>query len=204
MDALTTTQVAQYCGVHFRTVIRWITKGLLAAYQLPGRGDNRVRIQDLANFMLEHDMPIPEELLDRLALEQERRGAGNREILFCSGSDRHNVVEADLLAKNIQLESALGGFELGFKLANFEGLIVVDLAFFNVNPFEVVRWLGEYNLQKRYQFLMFERSRLQSSGTLMQEERFRNCTVSMFFDVYSPHQLVPIILSILGDSSEIV
>ncbi|MEE4272415.1 MAG: response regulator [Thermoanaerobaculales bacterium] len=59
---LTTGDIAALCGVNFRTVIRWIQRGHLKAYQLPGRGDNRVQVADFIDFLNENDMPIPEEL----------------------------------------------------------------------------------------------------------------------------------------------
>ena len=59
---LTTGEIAQYCGVNFRTVIRWIKRGYLNAFQLPGRGDNRVEIGDFMAFLEKHNIPIPEEL----------------------------------------------------------------------------------------------------------------------------------------------
>ncbi|TNF38926.1 MAG: response regulator, partial [Gammaproteobacteria bacterium] len=40
---LTTGDIARYCQVNFRSVIRWIERGLLKAHKLPGRGDNRVK-----------------------------------------------------------------------------------------------------------------------------------------------------------------
>ena len=36
-NVLTTGEAARYCDVNFRTVIRWIEKGYLKAYKLPGR-----------------------------------------------------------------------------------------------------------------------------------------------------------------------
>ena len=59
----TTGEVASYCGVNFRTVIRWIERGLLEAYKLPGRGDHRVSLPSLLAFMVEHKMPVPPELV---------------------------------------------------------------------------------------------------------------------------------------------
>ncbi|WP_439858834.1 response regulator [Pseudomonas sp. MBLB4136] len=58
-DVLTTRQAALLCGVSFRTVIRWIERGLLQAYRLPGRGDYRVPQEALHAFMLENDIPLP-------------------------------------------------------------------------------------------------------------------------------------------------
>lgn len=60
---LTTGDIAKLCGVNFRTVIRWIQRGHLKAFQLPGRGDNRVQVADFIAFLNENSMPIPEELL---------------------------------------------------------------------------------------------------------------------------------------------
>ncbi|MBE0483190.1 MAG: helix-turn-helix domain-containing protein [Bacterioplanes sp.] len=61
-QALTTGEVAKYCGVNFRTVIRWIERGHLEAYKLPGRGDNRIPIASFVEFLNGNNMPIPEEL----------------------------------------------------------------------------------------------------------------------------------------------
>lgn len=59
---LTTGDIAKLCGVNFRTVIRWIQRGHLKAFQLPGRGDNRVQVSDFLQFLRDNNMPVPEEL----------------------------------------------------------------------------------------------------------------------------------------------
>lgn len=57
----TTGEVATFTGVNFRTVIRWIEKGLLPAYRLPGsRGDHRIAHSDLVVFMRANAMPLPD------------------------------------------------------------------------------------------------------------------------------------------------
>jgi two-component system, OmpR family, response regulator VicR len=57
----TTGEVATFTGVNFRTVIRWIEKGLLPAYRLPGsRGDHRIAHDDLLVFMQTNAMPLPD------------------------------------------------------------------------------------------------------------------------------------------------
>ncbi|MAK92125.1 MAG: response regulator [Oceanospirillaceae bacterium] len=61
-QALTTGEVAKYCGVNFRTVIRWIERGHLDAYKLPGRGDNRIPVNSFINFLQDNNMPVPEDL----------------------------------------------------------------------------------------------------------------------------------------------
>ena len=61
-QALTTGEVAKYCGVNFRTVIRWIERGHLDAYKLPGRGDNRIPVNSFISFLQDNNMPVPEDL----------------------------------------------------------------------------------------------------------------------------------------------
>jgi excisionase family DNA binding protein len=61
-QALTTGEVAKYCGVNFRTVIRWIERGHLDAYKLPGRGDNRIPVSSFITFLQDNNMPVPGDL----------------------------------------------------------------------------------------------------------------------------------------------
>lgn len=60
---MTTGEVAKHCGVNFRTVIRWIERGHLEAYKLPGRGDNRIPIESFIAFLQSNQMPVPAELV---------------------------------------------------------------------------------------------------------------------------------------------
>jgi len=53
---LSTGQVARRCGVSVRTVSKWIDRGLLRGYKLPGCGHRRVYPRDLRVFMLAHGM----------------------------------------------------------------------------------------------------------------------------------------------------
>ncbi|MEW6756496.1 MAG: response regulator [Candidatus Latescibacterota bacterium] len=90
--SLTTGEIAKYCGVNFRTVIRWIKKGHLKAFQLPGRGDNRVMVKDFLDFLKRHQMPVPEE--------------------FQETDHRVLIVEDDpSMARNIQRVLRRAGFE---------------------------------------------------------------------------------------------
>lgn len=80
---LTTGDIAKLCGVNFRTVIRWIQRGHLKAFQLPGRGDNRVQVADFIEFLNENNMPIPEELQPSakkvLIVEGDKQSAASME-----------------------------------------------------------------------------------------------------------------------------
>jgi excisionase family DNA binding protein len=56
-EYLTTGAVARYCGVSKVTVLRWIEKGNLAAFRLPG-GQNRIHRDDFYTFANKHSIPI--------------------------------------------------------------------------------------------------------------------------------------------------
>lgn len=58
-NSLSTGEIAQYCDVNLRTVIRWIERGVLKGYKLPGRGNNRVRKEDFIAFLKANNMPLP-------------------------------------------------------------------------------------------------------------------------------------------------
>lgn len=132
--SLTTGEIAQYCGVNFRTVIRWIKRGHLKAYQLPGRGDNRVEIQDFLNFLKEHEMPIPEE--------------------FQQYSLRVLIVDDDAaMAKNIQRVLHRAGFETtiaadGFRAGTLAesfspAAMTLDLKMPSLSGIDVIKFVRE-------------------------------------------------------------
>ena len=63
----TTGEIAALCDVNLRTVIRWIDRGALKGFKLPGRGNNRVREEDFIAFLHEHEMPVPPELQKKIS-----------------------------------------------------------------------------------------------------------------------------------------
>jgi excisionase family DNA binding protein len=96
-QALTTGEAAKYCGVNFRTVIRWIEKGHLDAYKLPGRGDNRIPVDTFVDFLRQNDMPVPDELVanDRRLLLFSLQYSGARELAADLRRNNWDVVLAD-------------------------------------------------------------------------------------------------------------
>lgn len=56
-DILTTTQVAQICGVSYGTVRKWCSKGLLNFWLF--KKHRRIDKAELVRFMKKHNMPIP-------------------------------------------------------------------------------------------------------------------------------------------------
>ncbi len=53
----TTKQIAELCGVHITTAIRWIDQGELQAYRTPG-GRRRVAANELQSFVARLNIPV--------------------------------------------------------------------------------------------------------------------------------------------------
>jgi len=125
----TTGEVAKFTGVNFRTVIRWIDRGELEGYKLPGRGDHRVTKSSLLTFMNLHHMPIPEELLvtERKALVVDDDAPMARAIA--------RVLKRD----GWEVKTSNDGFQAGMELANFRpGLLILDLKMPSMDGFTVL------------------------------------------------------------------
>jgi CheY-like chemotaxis protein len=115
---LTTGDIAKLCGVNFRTVIRWIQRGHLKAFQLPGRGDNRVQVADFIAFLRDNDMPIPEEL----------QPSGRRVLLVQGDAKLAGAMEKALNGAGFETEVAPDGFTAGALASSFQpAVMVVDV-----------------------------------------------------------------------------
>ena len=85
---LTTGDIAAYCHVTDRAVLKWIEEGKLKAYRTPG-SHSRVNIEDFLAFLKEYNMPIPKDF--------ERDASALKKIL---------VVDDDRRIRNLlQIES---------------------------------------------------------------------------------------------------
>ena len=133
-QALTTGDVAKYCGVSFRTVIRWIESGRLAAYRLPGRGDNRINIDEFLNFLNEHEMPIPDDLTD-----------GQRRVLIIDNDHATAEHIAQLLEQvGFETERAFDGFSAGAAVENFTpAVIILDLHVLGATGDDIIRYVRQ-------------------------------------------------------------
>jgi len=126
----TTGDVARHTGVNFRTVIRWIERGELQGYKLPGRGDHRVTLSALLEFMHIHNIPIPEEFLPKqkkaLVVDDDPAMAKSLVRLL----KRHGW----------QTQVALDGFEAGLALGQFQpSLMTLDLKMPYMDGFKVLQ-----------------------------------------------------------------
>ena len=144
-NSLTTGQVAKYCGVNYRTVIRWIERGEMKAYQLPGRGDNRIEIEDLIAFLRKNQMPIPLEL----------SGGLNRVLLVENDRGQAQSMASALNNAGYETEIALYGFHAGAQIESYRpALIVFDLQTPGIGGIEAVRFLRANSRTKHLKILL--------------------------------------------------
>lgn len=152
-EALTTGEVAKYCGVNFRTVIRWIEKGYMQAYKLPGRGDNRVPVESFIAFLKDNNMPVPSEfsIASPEAKEVLVQGESQSKPQLSIKPKVLVIEDEELMAKSIvrtikragyDVEVAANGIEAGILLERFRPeLITLDLQMPGMSGFEVLEAL---------------------------------------------------------------
>lgn len=136
-DVLTTGEAARMCGVNFRTVLRWIERGWLNSYQLPGRGDHRVPIEELRRFMREYGIP------DR----SQPAGPPRRALIVDDEPAMAHAIERVLRSAGFDTLIAPSGFEAGAMLYALKpGIMTLDLRMPGMDGIEVLRFLQRMEL----------------------------------------------------------
>jgi excisionase family DNA binding protein len=126
---LTTGEIARYCAVSHLTVTNWIRAGKLFASHTPG-GHNRIRREDLLQFLIEHNFPVPAELV--------REG---KQILVVDDEGPLAEIMAHALREDgYQVSVAFDGYEAGLKMATLQpDLLVLDLIMPGLDGFSICR-----------------------------------------------------------------
>ncbi|AMX01514.1 response regulator [Microbulbifer thermotolerans] len=129
LHVLTTGEAAKYCGVNFRTVIRWIERGQLKAYKLPGRGDHRICVEDFVGFLRDNAMPIPSEL-----------AAASRKVLLLTDNPELTAAGRQALQEaGCDVEVAGDSFVAGALMAGSKpALMVIDACFVGAKGFQIL------------------------------------------------------------------
>jgi two-component system, OmpR family, response regulator VicR len=148
-EALTTGEIAKHCGVNFRTVIRWIEKGYIEAYKLPGRGDNRVTVDSFLKFLKSNNMPVPvefEQADTTLPASAEASGKPSRQknkVLVIEDEElMAKSIKRSVLRAGYEVEVAANGIEAGIMLERFRpDLITLDLQMPGMSGFDVLEAL---------------------------------------------------------------
>ncbi|UTA48615.1 response regulator [Simiduia sp. 21SJ11W-1] len=134
IQVLTTGEAAKYCGVNFRTVIRWIERGRLKAYKLPGRGDHRIQTQDFVTFLRDNSMPVPPELV----------GANNRVLIIEDQPEMAAAIRRTLKRAGYEVEVAKDGFIAGTLLMRHNpALVTLDLKMPGMDGYQVLNFIRE-------------------------------------------------------------
>ena len=127
---LTTGEIAQYCNVSRRTIVKWINEGKINVYQTPGK-HSRVKREDFLKFLKKYNMLIPEELSSN---------GGKKKILIVD--DDHAMVSTLKrilqVKSNYIIEVAYDGFSAGAKFNAFKpDVILLDIKMPKMDGFEV-------------------------------------------------------------------
>jgi len=113
----TTHEAARLLGVSLPTVVNWITARRLKAHRTPG-GHRRIAREDLAAFMLQHGIPLPEELNDAAPARRKALVIGE------AGPAREGLAR-QLAEGSFAVEQASPGFAAGAAAARFQPDLVV-------------------------------------------------------------------------------
>lgn len=128
----TTGDIADICDVWPRTVTKWIDKGILPAYRLPGGLDRRVRREHLIPFLRDHGMSLGRLARPVLLVGCEPLVAARLDELVREGGG----------ANGVSLHAADSAFMAGL-LAERVGpaVVIIDLALGRSQALEAARAL---------------------------------------------------------------
>lgn len=133
MKTLTTGEIAKICDVNLRTVIRWIERGELKGFKLPGRGNNRVLVDDFVKFLEQHEMPVPQELKSQ---------DNNRVLVLDDEPAITRLISRILRMSGYDVSVAIDGFQGGAKLLQDRpALITLDLSMPGLDGFQVLDFI---------------------------------------------------------------
>lgn len=133
MKTLTTGDIAKLCDVNLRTVIRWIERGDLKGFKLPGRGNNRVKVEDFVSFLHEHGMPIPP------ALTGEDNG---RILIIDDEAAVARSIGRILRSSGYDTTIATDGFQGGSLLMKLQpALVTLDLRMPGISGYDVLKFI---------------------------------------------------------------
>ncbi len=132
MKTLTSGDIAKYCDVNLRTVIRWINNGHIKSFKLPGRGNNRVKQEDFVTFLKKHDMPIPPEFQE----------LSNKILIVDDEKFIASVIEKAVKDAGFETSVAYDGFQAGKSISSFlPSLITLDLNMPGLDGMGVIKYV---------------------------------------------------------------
>lgn len=139
MEYLTTGNIAKQLGITPRTVIRYIKKGVLKSYKLPGRGNNRVAKKDFIAFCKANALPLTNETaVIEEAVKRPKVLIIDDDINVCKSISR--VIKRQYIDTIIAQDS----FQAGALLYEHKPQIMtLDLHMPGINGLDVLRFTRE-------------------------------------------------------------
>ncbi|MFH1070561.1 MAG: response regulator [Candidatus Glassbacteria bacterium] len=133
--ALTTTDVARYCGVSHVHVNRWIKKGRLKCFRYP-RGRYKITKEDFKDFLKRNNIPINESFFERKGRIKILIGEDNPE--FAQGLKE--LLQGEY--PEYKIEVVNDGYEVLLKMGEFRpDLLILDIRMPKIDGLEVCRRL---------------------------------------------------------------
>jgi excisionase family DNA binding protein len=143
---LTTGEVADFCHVTYRTVLKWVEEGKLKAYRTPGN-HSRIDSNDFIEFLKKYNMPIPPEF---------REKQGQKKILIVD-DDKNMANSIKRVLRNsadYDIELAYNGFDAGRKFIGFDpDLVILDIRMPGLDGYEVAKNIKETSSNHRVKII---------------------------------------------------
>lgn len=132
-DTLTTSDVAEYCGVSVVHVTRWLKRGKLKCFRYPG-GRYKITEKNFREFLQENNIPIVESFFE--ARLKKKILIGEDEAEFAK--HLQGVLKANY--PNFEIEAVNDGYEVLLKMGAFQpDLLILDIRMPKIDGLEVCR-----------------------------------------------------------------
>ncbi len=123
MDAFSTGDVARITRSSIQMVIKWLDKGMLKGWRVPGSKFRRVNYSDLRRFMVAHQLPL--DLLEQsesfvlLVSDDETLRSAAASLKVCERKVTcANIFEAGMIFKGLEPCAVIIDCELGSETAH--------------------------------------------------------------------------------------
>jgi excisionase family DNA binding protein len=182
----TTGQIAKICGVSLSTAKRWVERGEIHGFRLPGSGEWRIPRQELINFMERNAFPLDDLITS----------AGKKRILVVDDEKEILDLIERILSREgrFDLEFSQNGYEACIKVGNFKpDLVILDVMMPGINGLEVARVIKESKENNNVSILFL-------SGHLDDEmvDKLKKYSPHILAKSVSPEKLKSAVFDIIG------
>jgi excisionase family DNA binding protein len=162
-DSYTTGDVARFCQVTKRTVIKWIDSGKLKGYTIPGSRHRRVSAETLRVFLRAHEMPDYARLVRRRVLIVD----DDRDLLELLQDALRDQYDVDVASSALEAASRLPVFQ--------PDVILLDIRLPDLSGLEVCRHFQSYKSERKAPILT-----MSAFGSEIDPAEVRRCGADAF------------------------